>query len=63
MYDTAAENMGKVFISTELRWWRINNCLHSRDSQKRHSGTFLKHAGITKGDLEVDRDTQSRYAR
>ena len=45
--------MGKVFISTELGWRRFNYGLYSVGIAKKGIRNILRHAGITKGELEV----------
>ena len=52
MYDTAAENMGKVFISTELAGGGTTTA-HTVAIAKKGIRNTLRHAGIAKGDLEV----------
>ena len=54
MYDTAAENMGKVFISTELGGGGSTTAF-TVGIAKKGIRNILRHAGITKGDLEVDK--------
>jgi N-alpha-acetyl-L-2,4-diaminobutyrate deacetylase len=53
MYDTAAENMGKIFIGTELAGGGSTTASTIKIAKKGISN-ILKHAGITEGDLEVD---------
>jgi len=53
MYDTAAENMGKVFISTELAGGGTTSA-YTVSIAKKGIRNILRHAGITKGDMEVD---------
>ena len=53
MYDTAAENMGKVFISTELGGGGTTTP-HTVAIAKKGIRNILRHAGITTGALEVD---------
>ena len=53
MYDTAAENQGKVFISTELGGGGSSSA-HTVGVAKKGVRNVLRHAGITKGELEVD---------
>jgi N-alpha-acetyl-L-2,4-diaminobutyrate deacetylase len=53
MYDTAAENMGKVFISTELAGGGTTSA-YSVGIAKKGIRNILRHAGITKGEMEVD---------
>ena len=53
MYDTAAENMGKVFISTELGGGGSTTA-YTVEIAKKGIRNILRHAGITKGELEVD---------
>ena len=57
MYDTAAERMGKVFISTELGGGGTTTA-YTVSIAKKGIRNFLRHAGITQGDLEVS-DTQN----
>ncbi|MGI9316680.1 MAG: N(2)-acetyl-L-2,4-diaminobutanoate deacetylase DoeB [bacterium] len=52
MYDTAAENMGKTFISTELGGGGTTTA-HTVAIAKKGIRNILRHAGITKGELEV----------
>jgi N2-acetyl-L-2,4-diaminobutanoate deacetylase len=52
MYDTAAEKMGKVFISTELAGGGSTTA-YTVDIAKKGIRNILRHAGITKGELEV----------
>ncbi len=52
MYDTAAENMGKVFIGTELAGGGTTTA-YTVDIAKKGIRNILRHAGITKGELEV----------
>ncbi|MFT5111319.1 MAG: N-alpha-acetyl-L-2,4-diaminobutyrate deacetylase [Parasphingorhabdus sp.] len=52
MYDTAAEKMGKVFISTELGGGGSTTA-HTVGVAKKGVRNFLKHAGIQQGELEV----------
>ena len=54
MYDTAAENMGKVFISTELGGGGSTTAF-AVGIAKKGIRNILRHAGITNGDLEVDK--------
>jgi len=53
MYDTAAENMGKVFISTELAGGGTSSA-YTVGIAKKGIRNILRHAGITKGEMEVD---------
>ena len=53
MYDTAAENMGKVFISTELAGGGTTSA-YTVSIAKKGIRNILRHAGITKGEMEVD---------
>ena len=53
MYDTAAERQGKVFISTELGGGGTTTA-STVAVAKKGVRNVLRHAGITKGDLEVD---------
>ena len=53
MYDTAAENMGKVFISTELAGGATTSA-YTVAIAKKGIRNILRHAGITKGEMEVD---------
>ena len=53
MYDTAAENMGKVFISTELAGGGTTSAF-SVGIAKKGIRNILRHAGITKSEMEVD---------
>jgi N2-acetyl-L-2,4-diaminobutanoate deacetylase len=57
MYDTAAEKMGKVFISTELAGGGSTTA-YTVGIAKKGIRNILRHAGITKGELEVD-ETQN----
>lgn len=52
MYDTAAENMGKVFIGTELAGGGTTTA-YTVCIAKKGIRNILRHAGITKGELEV----------
>jgi N2-acetyl-L-2,4-diaminobutanoate deacetylase len=52
MYDTAAEKMGKVFISTELAGGGSTTA-YTVGIAKKGIRNILRHAGITKGKLEV----------
>ena len=54
MYDTSAENMGKTFISTELGGGGTTTA-HTVGIAKKGIRNILRHAGITAGELEVDR--------
>ena len=53
MYDTAAEKMGKVFIGTELAGGGSTTA-YTVGIAKKGIRNILRHAGITKGELEVD---------
>ncbi len=53
MYDTAAENMGKVFISTELAGGGSASAA-TVGIAKKGIRNILRHANITQGKLEVD---------
>lgn len=53
MYDTAAEIMGKVFIGTELAGGGSATA-STIAIAKKGIRNILRHAGITKGELEVD---------
>ena len=53
MYDTAAENQGKTFISTELGGGGTSDA-YTVGIAKKGVRNILKHAGITNGDLEID---------
>ena len=53
MYDTAAENMGKIFISTELAGGGTTSA-YTVAIAKKGIRNILRHAGITKGEMEVD---------
>ena len=53
MYDTAAENMGKVFISTELAGGGTSSA-YTVGIAKKGIRNILRHAGITKSEMEVD---------
>ncbi len=53
MYDTAAENMGKVFISTELCGGGTASA-KTIAIAKKGIRNVMRHAGITKGELEID---------
>ena len=50
MYDTAAENMGKVFISTELGGGGSTTA-YTVEIAKKGIRNLLRHAGICKGEL------------
>ena len=52
MYDTAAEDMGKVFISTELGGGGSVSAA-SAAIAKRGVANLLKHAGILEGEAEI----------
>jgi N-alpha-acetyl-L-2,4-diaminobutyrate deacetylase len=52
MYDTAAEKMGKVFISTELAGGGSTTA-YTVGIAKKGIRNILRHTGITKGELEV----------
>ena len=52
MYDTAAEEMGKVFITTELGGGGTASA-KSASIAKRGVSNVLRHAGILKGEMEV----------
>lgn len=52
MYDTAAENMGKVFIGTELAGGGSASAATIAIAKKGIMN-ILRHAGITQGELEV----------
>jgi N-alpha-acetyl-L-2,4-diaminobutyrate deacetylase len=52
MYDTAAEKMGKVFISTELAGGGSTTA-YTVGIAKKGIRNILRHVGITKGELEV----------
>jgi len=54
MYDTAAENMGKVFISTELGGGGSTTA-YTVEIAKKGIRNLLRHTGICKGDLEVSK--------
>ena len=51
MYDTQAENMGKVFVTTELGGGGTTRT-HSIEVACRGVNNFLKHAGILQGEIE-----------
>ena len=53
MYDTAAENMGKVFISSELGGGGSTTA-YTVGIAKKGIRNILRHTGITQGDMEVD---------
>jgi len=53
MYDTAAENMGKIFISTELGGGGSTTA-YTVGIAKKGIRNILRHSGITKGAMEVD---------
>lgn len=53
MYDTAAENMGKVFIGTELGGGGSASAATIAIAKK-GIRNILRHAGIIEGELEVD---------
>ena len=52
MYDTAAENMGKVFISTELGGGGSTTA-YTVGIAKKGIRNLLRHTGICQGDLEI----------
>jgi N-alpha-acetyl-L-2,4-diaminobutyrate deacetylase len=52
MYDTAAENMGKIFIGTELAGGGTTTAT-TVEIAKKGIRNILRHAGITQGDLEI----------
>ena len=52
MYDTAAENMGKVFISTELGGGGSTTA-YTVEIAKKGIRNLLKHTGICEGELEI----------
>ncbi len=52
MYDTAAEEMGKVFITTELGGGGTASA-KSATIAKRGVSNVLRHAGILKGEMEL----------
>ena len=52
MYDTAAENQGKVFTSTELGGGGTTTA-YTVSIAKKGIRNLLRHAGITSGELEV----------
>ena len=52
MYDTAAENMGKVFIATELSGGGTATATTIAIAKK-GIRNILRHTGITEGELEV----------
>ncbi|WEX75399.1 N(2)-acetyl-L-2,4-diaminobutanoate deacetylase DoeB [Sinorhizobium numidicum] len=52
MYDTAAEEMGKIFITTELGGGGSATA-RSAAIAKRGTANVLRHAGIIKGDVEA----------
>jgi len=52
MYDTAAEDQGKVFVSTELGGGGSSTATTAKIA-KRGVRNFLIHAGILAGELEV----------
>jgi len=52
MYDTAAENQGKIFISTELGGGGTSSA-NTIGIAKKGVRNLLRHAGITQGELEV----------
>lgn len=52
MYDTAAEAMGKVFVSTELAGGGTTTA-RTAAIAKRGVSNFLRHAGIMEGEPEV----------
>jgi N-alpha-acetyl-L-2,4-diaminobutyrate deacetylase len=54
MYDTAAENMGKVFISTELGGGGSTTA-YTVEIAKKGIRNLLRHTGICKGYLEVSK--------
>ena len=53
MYDTAAENQGKVFVSTELAGGGSASAATVAIAKK-GIRNILRHAGVTEGELEVD---------
>lgn len=53
MYDTAAENMGKIFIATELSGGGTASATTIAIAKK-GIRNILRHAGITQGELEAD---------
>ncbi len=53
MYDTAAENMGKIFIATELAGGGSTTAATVAIAKK-GIRNILRYAGITQGELEVD---------
>jgi N-alpha-acetyl-L-2,4-diaminobutyrate deacetylase len=53
MYDTAAENQGKTFISTELAGGGSASAATIAIAKK-GIRNILRHAGITQGELEID---------
>lgn len=53
MYDTAAENMGKVFVSTELGGGG-SSTVKSNTIAKKGLRNVLIHAGILKGEMQID---------
>lgn len=53
MYDSAAEDMGKVFISTELGGGGSVSAATARIAKK-GVWNFLKHAGVLTGELEIE---------
>jgi N-alpha-acetyl-L-2,4-diaminobutyrate deacetylase len=56
MYDTAAESQGKTFISTELAGGGSASA-ETISIAKKGIRNILRHAGITKGELEVSNTT------
>ena len=57
MYDTAAENLGKVFVSTELGGGGSATAATAAIA-KRGVTNFLKHAGILTGEPECGPSTE-----
>lgn len=56
MYDTAAENMGKIFIGTELAGGGTTT-VTTVEIAKKGIRNILRHAGIIQGDLEIGETT------
>ena len=61
MYDTAAEAMGKVFVSTELGGGGSSTA-RSNAIAKRGIRNVLIHSGILRGEMEKSRVDKARHA-
>ena len=57
MYDTAVENQGKVFVSTELGGGGTATSLSVSIAMK-GARNFLVHSGILRGELEISRSVK-----